>query len=156
MVQIWSLLQGAQGIYVILILAIAFAVVFGAPVYAVMNRDAFSYAITNRRIFVLNSVPFITHAVIEPHEIQHVSVSERKGKGTVYLFYYSLFASTFTHVQRQLLPTNKLSNIRDPHRAASLIREYLLPIKAAEEKRNAEEEAKKPTLNQGLFKPTKW
>ena len=96
-------------------------------VYGALSRYHFAYAITDDRIFVLNTFLFTVHRCIWPREIQLVAIQDaHKEKATIFLFYYSLFAWGFVHAIRDLIPHNKLSGIRNPNVPANLIRAHLL------------------------------
>lgn len=135
---------------------IIFGLVAGPWLIGLLRSRSFAYAVTDRRIFVMNSAILTTCDIIEPDMIEHVSVTAVRGKGTIFLYYSSLFAFDLTHYRRVLHPHNRLMNVPDAENVADLIRKHHLPIRDRLKQDEIEREKTSPPINQGLFKPTKW
>lgn len=143
-----------------LIFVVCFIIMSSIHIVALIRSNRFAYAVTNRRILVLNSGIVVTCDTIWQSQIQYVTTSESKGHGTVYLRQPPLFSrKLFGQTKALVHPANNLENVPEPEIAAGFIRKHLLPIKTdvlkEKEERKAKARAARPK-DQGLFKPMDW
>lgn len=139
-----------------LIIFVPFTLSLGLSTFSVLRAGRFAYAITDKRLYILND--FFPRLVrrVEPKEIDVLSVQSVNGSGTIFVKNLEVIMFDFGHqgIWRFLMP-RKIMNADNVDVAA----QHLRALQEAHRKRmaaKAEEEAKQPPLNQGLFKPTDW
>ncbi|MAP95683.1 MAG: hypothetical protein CMK07_12105, partial [Ponticaulis sp.] len=135
----------------LLIFLIPLTFTLGFPVFCLLRANRFAYAVTNKRLIILNDFIITIHRTVRPREIEFVTLQQTGDRGTVFLrnmqiFYWSATGLKSTYV---LLMPRKIMNAPGAEGAIKPLN-ALLQIK----KDQLAEEAKKPKLNQGLFKPT--
>lgn len=138
-------------IYLFFLLLLSLILAF--PVFCLLRANRFAYAVTNKRLLVLNDFLIPMARSVLPEEMEFAGLVETGERGTISIRNTRLIhfeVTTLKQMERLLMP-RKIMNALNARGAMKPLN-ALIQLNTDRQA----EEAKKPKLNQGLFKPTRW